>query len=94
MPVNPPVLITRANVGKGPGMVLVSLGAPAGELGKGPIENFEILRIAMTHDTFREITQLFVRTLNELEPRPPVGPGPGHPRKFTRPQLRPVPEKG
>jgi hypothetical protein len=93
MPVNPPVLITRANVGKGPGMVLVSLGAPAGELGKGPVENFEVLRIAMTNDTFREVTQLFIRTLNELEPQPPQGPGPGEVRKFTRPHLKPVTEK-
>jgi hypothetical protein len=72
-------------------MVLISLGAPAGELGKGPVETAEVLRIAMTHDTFREITQLFVQTLHELEPQPPEGPG--QVKKFTRPHLRPLPEK-
>jgi hypothetical protein len=76
MTIHPPVLVTRAHVGKGPGMVLISLGAPAGNIGRVQVEVAEVLRLAMTHDTFREITQLFVRTLNEIEPQPPRGPPP------------------
>ena len=90
MPGHPPMLITRAYVGNGPNMVLISLGAPAGELGKGPIESIEVARIAMTHDTFREVTELFVRTLTELESEPPEGSTAGRSKKFTSPHLKPV----
>jgi hypothetical protein len=66
MPVTPPVLVTRAHVGKGPGIVLISLAAPAGELGKGPVDNVEVIRLAMTYSTFKEVAELFDRTLAEL----------------------------
>src|SRR4051794_3435326 len=59
MPINPPVLVPRAHIGKGPGIVLISFAAPAGELGKGSVENVEVTRIAMTHATFKEFASLF-----------------------------------
>jgi hypothetical protein len=67
-------------------MVLISLGAPAGELGKGSAETTEVLWLAMTHDTFRKVTQLFVQTLNEQSPW--LAPGPDQGRKFGRPHLK------
>jgi len=53
-------------VGKGPGIVLISMSAPSGELGKGPVENGEAVRVAMTFSTFKEVGELFTRTLQEL----------------------------
>jgi len=64
---NAPVLITRAQIGKGPGIVLISFAAPAGELGKGAVGNVEVMRIAMTHTTFKELANLFSYTVSELE---------------------------
>ena len=100
MPLNPPVLVTRAHVGKGPGIVLVSFAAPAGELGKGSVENVEVMRIAMTHATFKELADLFNYTLGELGMGQPV-PMPAAPRPANeaarhferRPRPTPVPEK-
>jgi hypothetical protein len=101
MPVNPPILVTRAHVGKGPGIVLLSLAAPAGELGKGSVENIEVVRVAMTHATFKELVGLFNYTLAELGIGPPAAP-PKPPanepaRRFERrprpDHIRPVPEK-
>lgn len=64
---NAPTLITRVHVGKGPGIVLISLASPAGELGRGPVENVEAVRIAMTHSTFKEVADLFNQTLVEIQ---------------------------
>jgi hypothetical protein len=78
MPHNPPMLITRVHVGKGPGIVLISLASPSGELGQGPVENIETVRIAMTHATFREVAELFSHTAAEIEASdagPQVGAG-------------------
>jgi len=65
--VSPPIFITRVHIGKGPGIVLVSLGTPAGELGKGPVENVEAVRIAMTFSTFKEVSDLFSATVKDLQ---------------------------
>jgi hypothetical protein len=97
MLVNPPVLVTRAHIGKGPGIVLVSFAAPAGDLGKGSVENVEVMRIAMTHATFKEVAGLFNYTLGELGmgpmPMPPaLAPANEPARHFDR-RPRPVPEK-
>ena len=94
MPMNPPVLITRAHVGKGPGIVLISFAAPAGELGQGSVENVEVVRVAMTHTTFKEVAALFNFTLGELGMGQPVAPTPANEpaRRFDR-RPRPVPEK-
>jgi hypothetical protein len=67
MPVNAPILITRAHIGKGPGILLISLAAPAGELGTGSVTNVEVIRVAMTHSTFREIADLFNSTIAGLD---------------------------
>lgn len=91
MPINPPVLITRAQIGKGPGIVLLSFAAPAGELGQGSVDNVEVVRIAMTHTTFKEFASLFNHTLVELGMGAPV-PANEPARRFER-RPRPVPEK-
>ena len=67
MPNNPPMLITRVHVGRGPGIVLVSMASPSGELGRGPVENVEAFRIAMTYSTFREVADLFSQTAAEIQ---------------------------
>src|SRR5581483_502960 len=93
-----PVLVTRAHIGKGPGIILISFAAPAGELGKGSVENVEVVRVAMTHSTFKELAGLFNYTLGELgmgQPVPAPAPTPANEpaaRRFERPP-RPVPEK-
>ena len=92
-----PVLVTRAHIGKGPGIVLISFAAPAGELGKGSVENVEVMRIAMTHSTFKEFAGLFNYTLGELgmaEPSSPPDPAQEpQPRRFERNRIRPISEK-
>ena len=85
MPINPPVLVTRAHIGKGPGIVLVSFAARAGELGKGSVENVEVVRIAMTQATFKEFAGLFNYTLAELGISPAT-PANEPARKFERRQ--------
>jgi hypothetical protein len=92
MPINPPVLVTRAHIGKGPGIVLLSFEAPAGELGKGSVENIEVVRIAMTQSTFKEFVGLFNRTIAELGMGPPLAPANEPAHRFER-RPRPVPEK-
>ena len=64
---NAPMLITRVHVGKGPGIVLISMASPSGELGRGPVENVEAVRIAMTNSTFKEVAELFTQTLAEIQ---------------------------
>lgn len=64
---NPPMLITRVHVGKGPGIVLVSMASPSGELGRGAVENVEAVRIAMTLSTFKEVAELFNQTIAEIQ---------------------------
>ena len=98
MAANAPVLVTRAQIGKGPGIVLVSFASPAGELGKGSVDNVEVVRIAMTHATFKELADLFNLMLGELglaQPQVAAAPNstasePG--RRFER-RARPVHEK-
>ena len=95
MATNPPILVTRAHIGKGPGIVLISFAAPAGELGKGSVENVEVVRVAMTHATFKEFAGLFSYTLGELgmgQPVPPPAPANEPARRFDR-RPCPVPEK-
>jgi hypothetical protein len=65
--VSPPIFVTRVHIGKGPGIVLISLGTPAGELGRGPVENVEAVRVAMTFSTFKEVADLFSATVKDLQ---------------------------
>ncbi|HVA13794.1 MAG TPA: hypothetical protein VNF99_11130 [Stellaceae bacterium] len=51
---------------------MISFAAPAGELGKGSVGNVEVMRIAMTHTTFKEFVGLFNYTLAELGLAQPV----------------------
>jgi hypothetical protein len=68
---NAPVLITRVHIGKGPGIVLISMASPSGELGRGPVDNVETVRLAMTHSTFREVADLFSQTVAEIQAEEP-----------------------
>ena len=77
MPSNPPMLITRVHVGRGPGIVLISMASPSGELGAGPVENVEAIRIAMTESTFREVAELFRHTAAEMDGDANIKPGLG-----------------
>ena len=77
MPSNPPMLITRVHVGRGPGIVLVSLASPSGDLGAGPVDNVEAIRIAMTESTFREVAELFSHTAAEMQGEAGVKAGMG-----------------
>lgn len=84
--------------------MLVSFASPSGEMGKGSVDNVEVMRIAMTHATFKEFVSLFNYTLGELGMGPPA-PAPIPPtaneshkpheasRRFERSRPRQVPEK-
>ena len=63
----PPMLITRVLVGKSSGIVLVSMASPSGELGRGPVENVEAIRVAMTLSTFKEVAELFSQTIAQIQ---------------------------
>jgi hypothetical protein len=43
------------------------MASPSGEMGRGPVENVEALRIAMTYSTFREVADLFSQTVGEIQ---------------------------
>jgi hypothetical protein len=62
-----PIFVTRAHVGRGRGVVLVSIDSPAGELAKGEVPASEAMRIVMTEATFAEITAVFVETLKRIQ---------------------------
>jgi len=62
-----PIFVTRVNVGKGKGMVLISMESPAGDVSKGEVENLEALRIVMSLTTFAEVTRLFADVLRKME---------------------------
>lgn len=79
---SPPILVTRVHVGKGPGIVLISLSTPSGDLGKGPVENVEAVRVAMTFSTFREVSDLFAHTMKEIQM-----PSPQVPEKWPLPVM-------
>jgi len=70
---NAPMLITRVHVGKGPGIVLISMASPSGELGRGPVENVEAVRIAMTVSTFKEVADLFSQTMADIHSEETAG---------------------
>lgn len=62
-----PVFVTRVHVGRGKGVVLVSIDSPAGELTKGEIQAAEAMRVVMTEATFAEVTAVFVETLKRIK---------------------------
>jgi len=43
------------------------MATPSGELGKGPVENVEAVRVAMTYSTFKEVAELFNCTAAEIQ---------------------------
>jgi hypothetical protein len=76
----PPVFVTRVNVGKGRGMVLISLESPGGDISNGEVENLEAFRVVMSAATFAEVTQLFVNVLTAMGTQPAPWAGQGEPR--------------
>lgn len=77
--------------------MLISFAAPAGDLGKGQVENVEVMRIAMTHSTFKDVVGLFSYTLGELglsEQVPPPALAPANePVQHSEHVVRSTPEK-
>ncbi|MGD0864162.1 MAG: hypothetical protein ABSA49_01260 [Rhizomicrobium sp.] len=63
-----PIYVTRVNVGKGRGMVLVSLESPSGDTANGEVQNMEAARVVMSESTFAQVTALFVDTLKKMQP--------------------------
>jgi len=62
-----PIFVTRVKVGRGRDMVLISAESPAGDASKGEVETLETVRIVMSPATFAEVTELFVRTLKDMD---------------------------
>jgi hypothetical protein len=68
VPMGIPIYVTRVNVGKGRGMVLISMESPSGDTANGEVQNMEAARIVMSESTFAEVTALFVDTLKKMHP--------------------------
>jgi hypothetical protein len=64
---NGPIFVTRVNVAKGQDFAMVALGAPAGPLNNGSVENAEVLRVVMSYRTLKQVAALFNRTVEEIE---------------------------
>ena len=62
-----PIFVTRVNLAKGADSVLISLEAPTGEMNGGPIENRELVRAVLSDQTFRQVCELFLRTLRAMD---------------------------
>ena len=62
-----PIFITRVRIGRGRDMVLIAAESPAGDTSKGEVETLEAVRMVMSPTTFAEVTELFVRTLKDME---------------------------
>lgn len=62
-----PIFVTRVNVAKGQDFAMVALGAPAGPLNNGSVENAEVLRVVMSYRTLKQVAALFNRTVEEIE---------------------------
>ncbi len=48
-------------------MVLIAAESPAGDASKGEVETLETVRMVMSPSTFAEVTELFVRTLKDMD---------------------------
>ena len=62
-----PIFVTRVNLAKGSDSVLISMEAPAGGMTSLPIENREVARVVLSDQTFRQVCELFVRTLQAMD---------------------------
>ena len=62
-----PIFVTRVNLAKGSDSVLLSMEAPAGGMTSLPIENREVARVVLSDQTFRQVCELFVRTLHAMD---------------------------
>lgn len=62
-----PIFITRVKVGRGRDMVMIAAESPAGDASKGEVETLETVRMVMSPSTFAEVTELFVRTLKDMD---------------------------
>ena len=62
-----PIFVTRVKVGRGRDMVLIAAESPSGDASKGEVETLETVRMVMSPSTFAEVTELFVRTLKDMD---------------------------
>lgn len=64
-----PVLVTKIDVATGAGFVLISLGAPAGDMALGArgVENREVARVALTFKTLKELADLCSKVVADIE---------------------------
>ncbi len=82
-----PIFVTRVNLAKGSDSVLISMEAPAGGITSLPIENREVARVVLSDQTFRQVCELFVRTLQAMDAAQAKTPPAQHPegRAFGAP---------
>jgi hypothetical protein len=82
-----PIFITRVSVGKGPGVVMLSMESPGGEVRNGEVDHVEAMRVVMSTATFHEVAELFARTARELHAQEhPNGGKSDTPLPFTVPR--------
>jgi hypothetical protein len=62
-----PIFITRVSVGKGPGVVMLSMESPGGQVRNGEVDHVEAMRVVMSTSTFHEVAELFARTAREIQ---------------------------
>jgi len=81
-----PIFVTRVNLAKGQDFAMVVLGAPAGPLNNGAVENAEVLRVVMSYGTLRQAAVLLNRTLEEIDAAERPAAQPARPAAFAEPE--------
>ncbi len=62
-----PIFVTRVNLAKASDTVLISLEAPSGDVTSATIETREVARVVLSDQTFRQVCELFARTLRVMD---------------------------
>jgi len=83
-----PIFVTRVNLAKASDSVLISLEAPSGDVTSATIETREVARVVLSDQTFRQVCELFARTLRAMDAAKdkPAAPAPRETRVFSGPQ--------
>jgi hypothetical protein len=68
---NMPVLVTQFQILKTRDYVLLVFGSPSGDVADGKIASEESYRLALTHETFKELAASMAATAGEAEPQKP-----------------------
>ena len=63
----PPLFVNRINVACAQDTALIIIGAPAGPIQDGQITSVEVARLVMSHQTFKEVAELFAAKVRENE---------------------------